>query len=237
MANKKQKSITKLCAIVSTLTLLLGFLLLTASQGLYVQEKMVSHAEQPLSLFEESLLVKLLDIFGCILLMVPLLMLAVILLMKILKVIRNLVKNKSRRYVSIMKGIICSIIIILLTCVGVYEIIQYVRHCKIVGKYEKTEELLWNIPYGNERKAAFIKDAWGRVFQVTSSSNSLFVIRSQGEQIKDARDDIALHRVFTPDVETFLKKNAEEQPISVYQKIIYFDESKISHRFKAENYD
>ncbi len=137
-----------------------------------------------------------------------------------------------------MKRIVCMIVIAMVVCVGISAIAQHIRLGAIAGKCEKTEDLLWNIPYGGELEAASMRDAWGRALVVTTTNNNEFVIRSQGERVCDARDDIALHRVFTPDVENFLKKrNTDEQSFSVSQEIIYFDENKISLRFSVDHYD
>ncbi len=72
MECKKRKLSNNHITMVSIITSLMGGLLLIASQAIYIQEKSIFQNKQTPTVFEESFAVKVLDVFGCTLLLVPL---------------------------------------------------------------------------------------------------------------------------------------------------------------------
>ncbi len=68
----KRKFSNNHITMVSIITSLMGILLLIVSQAIYIQEKSIFQNNQTPTIFEESFAVKVLDVFGCTLLIVPL---------------------------------------------------------------------------------------------------------------------------------------------------------------------
>ncbi len=65
------------------MTSLIGIFLLVVSQAIYVQEKSLLQSKQPSHIYEESFVVKVLDMCGCALLTMPLFICVIVIGIKV----------------------------------------------------------------------------------------------------------------------------------------------------------
>ncbi len=87
-------------------------------------------------------------------------------------------------------------------------------------KYEKIEAQLSKIPCGEELQFSQIKDPWGRFLVVTVKDNVDVRVISLGESIDDNEDDIVLVRQYYPNIEAYIIRDVEKQPVNMSEELI-----------------